>query len=69
MQRRAFLGFAVSSLAMQLLPKTAVAAAWVPDYTAIRLQDTGMTNAQWQEIAAVQVHLFPTEKMPQAQKT
>ena len=62
MQRRAFLGFAVSSLAMQLLPKSAVAAAWAPDFAAIRLQDTGMTNAQWQEIAAVQVHLFPTEK-------
>ncbi|WP_293646857.1 gluconate 2-dehydrogenase subunit 3 family protein [Thiolapillus sp.] len=60
MRRRQFLGWSVSAaLAGSISPVHAK--SWVPDFSAIRLKATGMDAAQWQVMAAVQAHLFPSE--------
>ena len=60
MRRRQFLGWSMSAaLAGSLSPVHA--RNWVPDFSAIRLKATGMDAAQWQVMAAVQAHLFPSE--------
>jgi len=58
MQRRTFLKFAVSSLTLALPP---MAAAWLPDFSSIRVADTGLTSSHWQLISQVQTHLMPSE--------
>ncbi|WP_457674893.1 gluconate 2-dehydrogenase subunit 3 family protein [Thiolapillus sp.] len=37
-------------------------AAWVPDFSAIRLEATGLDARHWATVAAVQEHLLPAEK-------
>jgi gluconate 2-dehydrogenase gamma chain len=37
-------------------------AAWVPDFSAINLEATGLNARQWALIAAVQDHLLPSEE-------
>lgn len=61
MKRRQFMGYAVSTLALQGVPVLSAAKAWVPDFSAIRLQDTGLSAPQWRLLGLVQDHLFPSE--------
>jgi len=60
-KRRKFLCWSTSAVLVGSL-SPAHAKAWVPDFSAIRLEATGMDAAHWQVIAAVQAHLFPSEK-------
>lgn len=61
MQRRTFLKLAVSSLTLALPP---MAGAWMPDFSSIKVADTGLSASQWQLISRLQAHLMPSE--PQA---
>ncbi|WP_456380807.1 gluconate 2-dehydrogenase subunit 3 family protein [Thiolapillus sp.] len=61
MKRRSFLCWGMGGmLASGILP--AHAKNWMPDFSAIRLEGTGMNAAQWRVMAAVQAHLFPSEQ-------
>ncbi len=61
MKRRHFLRWGMGGL---LLGNAglAVAKAWVPDFSAIRLEATGLDAGHWALIAEVQEHLLPAEK-------
>ena len=61
MKRRHFLRWGAGGL---LLGGSGLvrSAAWVPDFSAIRLEATGLNARQWALIAAVQDHLLPSEK-------
>ena len=61
MKRRRFLRWGAGGL---LLGGSGLVsgAAWVPDFSAIRLEATGLNARQWALIAAVQDHLLPSEK-------
>ncbi len=61
MRRRSFVCWSVSTVLLSRV-STAHAKSWMPDFSAIRLKATGMNAAQWQVIAAVQAHLFPSER-------
>ena len=61
MQRRTFLKLAVSSLTLAL---PSMAGAWLPDFSSIKVADTGLSTSQWQLISGLQAHLMPSE--PQA---
>jgi len=60
LKRRRFLRWSMGSL---LLGSAGLveARAWVPDFSAIRLDVTGLDAAQWALITSVQEHLFPSE--------
>ncbi len=60
MKRRRFLSWGLGGM---LLGRAAAvgARAWVPDFSAIRVEATGMNAGQWVLLAAVQNHLFPSE--------
>ncbi len=61
MKRRQFLYWSMGlTLTSALSP--AQAKNWMPDFSAIKLGMTGMNAAHWQVVAAVQAHLFPSEK-------
>ena len=61
MKRRRFLYWSMGgALASGILP--AQAKNWMPDWSAVRLEATGMDASQWQTMAAVQAHLFPSEE-------
>ena len=58
MLRRTFLKFTLSSLVLALPP---MAGAWMPDFSSIRIADTGLSASQWQLISRLQDHLLPSE--------
>lgn len=61
MKRRFFLHWSVAGLAAGAAPRV-MGKAWLPDFSSIEIEATGLTAAQWQLVSAVQDHLFPTEK-------
>lgn len=62
MHRREFLFYTSTVAALGSFASIARAAVWVPDFNAIRLEDTGLNASQWQTLAVVQAHLLPSEK-------
>ncbi len=60
MKRRRFLYWSMSGALAAAVAPTA-AKAWLPDFTTIKLKNTGMNAGQWRVMAAVQAHLFPSE--------
>ncbi|BAO45239.1 gluconate 2-dehydrogenase subunit 3 family protein [Thiolapillus brandeum] len=60
MKRRRFLRWSMGGVLMGSAG-LAGARAWVPDFSAIRLESTGLDADQWALIAAVQEHLLPSE--------
>jgi gluconate 2-dehydrogenase gamma chain len=60
-KRRHFLRWSMGGL---LLGNAGLAGAraWVPDFSAIRLEATGLDASQWALIAVVQEHLLPAEE-------